>query len=326
MAPSSASPIPPPVHPDPEVARTLLSLESAAPPLQRVSTQLLAHYQGAHLTAQLHRKPATLEPVLLQPVAQPQLIVQLTGATQLTLTRAGQRRRYPSLPGSVYLNTPQQQPYELAWRAPAATTIQTIQLDLDPALLQQTAAAAGLPAAPLELQAGPCSEAPLLRQLGYSLAAMLQAPEGVAPLYGQTVAHMLAAQLVYQHSAQPRPLPPSRGTLAPERLRQIQEYVQSALADSIELTQLAAMACLSPYHFCRLFKQSTGLSPHQYVVAQRMQRAQHLLLHRRLPIAQVAQAVGYRHAGHFARLFQRHCGVLPTAWGKPVHAAEGQRK
>ncbi|WP_135436850.1 helix-turn-helix domain-containing protein [Hymenobacter fodinae] len=305
-----------PAQPEP----TTLSLESTALPRERAPTRLLAQYQGAHLTAQLQIKPATLAPVLLEPVGHPQLIVHLTGAMQLTLTRAGERRRYQSLPGSVYVNTPQQLPYELAWRAQAAGTIQTIQLDLDQELLQQTAAA-GLPAAHVELQAGPCIEAPLLRQLGYSLAAMLQDPGGVAPLYGQTVAHMLATQLVYQHSAQPRPLPTSRGKLAPERLRQIQEYVQSALAEPIDLTQLAAIACLSPFHFCRLFKQSTGLSPHQYVVAQRMQRAQDLLQHSRLPIAHVARAVGYHHAGHFARLFQRHCGVRPTEWGKPAPGA-----
>ena len=290
-------------------------------PSQRASTQLLAQYQDSHLTAQVHVKPATREPVLLQPVGQPQLIVQLAGATQLTLTRQGARRRYQSLPGSVYLNTSQQLPYELAWQAQAASPIHTIQLDVDQELLQQTAAAAGLDAAPVELQAGACLAAPLLREVGFSVAAMLQAPGGVAPLYMQTVAHMLATQLVYQHRAQPRPLPPSRGKLAPERLRQIQDYVQSALAEPLDLTQLAAIACLSPYHFCRLFKQATGLSPHQYVVTQRMQRAQHLLQHSRLPIAQVAQAVGYRHAGHFARLFHRQWGVLPTEWGKPAPGA-----
>jgi AraC family transcriptional regulator len=192
---------------------------------------------------------------------------------QLAITRQGVRRRYQSLPGSVYLNTPQQLPYELAWRGQAADPIRTLQVDLDNELLRQTAMAAGFDAARLELQATPCLEAPLLRQLGYSLAAMLQAPGGEAPLYAQTVAHMLAAQLVYQHSAPPRSLPVSRGQLAPKHLRQIQEYVQSSLAQAIDLASLAAIACLSPYHFCRLFKQSTGLSPHQYVVAQRMKRA-----------------------------------------------------
>jgi AraC family transcriptional regulator len=286
------------------------------PPVGGLNTQRLAHYQGAHLTAQLHVKPATVAPVRVQPAAHPQLIVQLTGAMQLSLTRQGVRRRYQSLPGSVYLNTSQQLPYELAWLGQSADPIQTIQLDLDNELLRQTAAAAGFDAAHLELQAGPCLDAPLLRQLGYSLAVMLQAPGGASPLYAQTVAHMLAAQLVYQHSDQLRPLPASRGQLAPERLRQIQEYVQSSLRQSIDLPSLAAIACLSPYHFCRLFKQSTGLSPHQYVVGQRMERARELLQHSRLPIAQVARAVGYRHSGHFARLFHRHWGRLPTAWGR----------
>jgi AraC family transcriptional regulator len=264
------------------------------------------------LAAQLHTKPGQFAPVQLQPVAQPQLIVQLAGSTQLELVSRGQRRRYASPPGSVYLNTPQQPPYEMALRGSADAAITSIQLDLPADLLRRTAAAAGLDADRLELLDGICLDAPLLRQLGYSLAAALEAPGSVDALYADTVAQMLAVQLVYGHSTRPRPVPAPRGLLPAKRLALVRDYVQASLQQPITLESLAAVACLSPYHFCRVFKRTTGLSPAQYVAEQRMSRARHLLQAGKLSVAQVARAVGYRHAGHFAQLFQRHTGLLPA--------------
>lgn len=279
---------------------------------QPAYTQPLGQSYAGLLVAHLHTKPGQFEPVQLQPVAQPQLIVQLTGNTHIELASRGQRRRYASPPGSVYLNTPQQPAYEMALRGPADAAITSIQLDLPTDLLRRTATAAGLDADRLELLDGICLDAPLLRQLGYSLAAALQAPEPVDALYADTVAQMLAVQLVYGHSARPRPVPAPRGLLPAQRLGLVRDYVQASLHQNITLESLAAIACLSSYHFCRLFKRTTGLSPAQYVAEQRMARARHLLQASRLSVAQVARAVGYRHAGHFALLFQRHTGLLPA--------------
>lgn len=279
--------------------------------------QPLGQFYTGQLVAQLHTKPGQFELVQLQPVAQPQLIVQLAGSTQLELRSRGQRRSYASPPGSVYLNTPQQPPYEMALRGPADAAITSIQLDLSADLLHRTATAAGFDADRLELLDGICLDAPLLRQLGFSLATALAAPEPVDALYADTVAQMLAVQLVYGHSTQPRPVPAPRGGLPTGRLDLVRDYVQASMHQVITLESLAAVACLSPYHFCRLFKRTTGLSPAQYVAEQRMARARHLLQTGKQSVAQVARAVGYRHAGHFARLFQRHTGLLPVELLRP---------
>jgi AraC family transcriptional regulator len=279
-----------------------------------LASQVLAQYTGAHLTATLHTKSGSLAPVWLQPVVHPQLIVQLSGTLKMELTRQGHRQTYRAQAGSVFLNTAQQLPYELAWQAPTADVVHTLEVNLHPALLRQTATAAGLPAEHLELLAGPCLVDPLLYQLGVSLAAVLQAPRPTDSLYVDTLTQLLATHLVHRHSAQPLPKPARQPGLAPARLHQLAAYVQDSLGQEITLAQLADIACLSPYHFCRVFRQATGQSPHQYVTGQRLDRARHLLQHSPLSVAQVARTVGYHSASHFARLFQRHTGVLPTAW------------
>ena len=80
------------------------------------AAQVLAQYRRAQLTATLSQKPSCVEPMKLPPVSQPQLIVQLRGAMRLALTRQGHRQTYQVAPGSLFLNTPQQLPYELAWQ------------------------------------------------------------------------------------------------------------------------------------------------------------------------------------------------------------------
>ena len=182
-------------------------------------------------------------------------------------------------PGSVYLNMGWHAGGNTTWQGLPSETIQAIQIDLDDDLLQQEAAAAGLHFNNLHLPPGLCLDTPLLRQLSFSLAATLQAPGPIDSWYIDTVAQMLAAQLVHQYGEAQRPLSARVGGLAPDRLRMVQEYVRASLGQPITLASLAAIACVSPHYFCRLFRRATGLSPNQYVTGQRISRAKYLLQH-----------------------------------------------
>jgi len=71
---------------------------------------------------------------------------------------------------------------------------------------------------------------------------------------------------------------------------------------------------MSPYHFSRMFKLSTGLSPHQYVIRQRIERAKALLTNTDLPVGVVAQEVGFASPSHFAQQFRRLVGVSPRSF------------
>ena len=100
--------------------------------------------------------------------------------------------------------------------------------------------------------------------------------------------------------------------LSARRLKAVLGYIREHLHAALTLRDLAAVAHLSPYHFARRFKESTGLSPHQYVIARRIEWAKELLRGEEdLSLAQVAARVGFWDQGHFTRHFKRLVGVTP---------------
>ena len=128
---------------------------------------------------------------------------------------------------------------------------------------------------------------------------------------------MLAMQLVRHHATvRPAPHSASFAALSPRTLRRLRDHVCARLRASITLGELAAVAGLSPYHFARVFRRTTGQSPNGYVIAQRLTHAAHLLRRTRLTVAHVASEVGYQDARHFSRLFQRRFGCPPARWGR----------
>ncbi len=94
-------------------------------------------------------------------------------------------------------------------------------------------------------------------------------------------------------------------------LQQVEEYINEHLHQEIKLIELAAIAQMSPYHFLRLFKQSMGVTPHQYILQCRIEKAKNLLQHSELSIAEVAASVGFCDQSHFTRYFKRIVGVTP---------------
>ena len=100
--------------------------------------------------------------------------------------------------------------------------------------------------------------------------------------------------------------------LSARRLKAVLGFIREHLHAALTLRDLAAVAHLSPYHFARRFKESTGLSPHQYVIARRIEWAKELLRGEEdLSLAQVAVRVGFWDQGHFTRHFKRLVGVTP---------------
>ena len=106
----------------------------------------------------------------------------------------------------------------------------------------------------------------------------------------------------------------SRTTLAPVVCRRVLAYMDERLADSLSLAELAEQARMSVRHFCRAFQASTGYSPHQYLLRQRVERAKALLLEGRLPMADIAQSMGFADQSQFTRTFRRLAGITPAAY------------
>ena len=105
-----------------------------------------------------------------------------------------------------------------------------------------------------------------------------------------------------------------KGGLAPALRKRLMEYIDSRLAEPISLGELAAFAALSEYHFARMFRESFGMPPHQYVLARRLERARWLLRETALPLGEVALACGFSSASHFSNRFRAAMGGSPGAY------------
>ena len=105
-------------------------------------------------------------------------------------------------------------------------------------------------------------------------------------------------------------LEPSNG-LSRERLQRVRDYVEAHLDDRMTLADLAGVACLSPYHFSRSFKQAVGVGPQRYIMQRRIERAKTLMRRTSQPLASIALEVGFTDQSHLTQVFRRATGVTP---------------
>lgn len=106
----------------------------------------------------------------------------------------------------------------------------------------------------------------------------------------------------------------ARGGLAPWQVRTLNAHIDANLDGDIRVEDLAGLVRLSVSHFGRAFKQSFGRSPHAHVIAERIARAQVLMLETAEPLAQIALDVGLSDQSHLSRLFRQATGDTPFAW------------
>jgi AraC family transcriptional regulator len=152
---------------------------------------------------------------------------------------------------------------------------------------------------------------PLIYQIAIALQKTLETDGIGSQLYADSMATALATHLLCQYSTHHPRVQQYAGRLSHHQLRQVLDYIDQYLEQDVSLAELAAIAQLSPYHFARLFKQSTGIAPHQYHIRCRIERAKQLLLARELSFAEIAQRVGFASQGHLNYHFKRIVGVTP---------------
>ena len=108
---------------------------------------------------------------------------------------------------------------------------------------------------------------------------------------------------------------PSRApALSTHLLRRMTQYVQLHLGEDISLAAIANELAFSPFHLAHVFKQTTGLSLHQYVLQQRMARAKALLSLSRLSLVQIAAELGFANQSHFGTVFKKCTGATPKGY------------
>jgi len=103
----------------------------------------------------------------------------------------------------------------------------------------------------------------------------------------------------------------ARGGLPPRVLRRVREYIDDNIDQHISVVLLAVLANLSVCYFVRAFKRSMGVTPHVYLMRQRVERTKHLLSGTEMPLSEIALATGFADQSHFARRFRQHVGMSP---------------
>ena len=211
-------------------------------------------------------------------------------------------------PGSILI-LPAGRPRQAFWRGPG----ESIHIHLDPRLISQVAAeACDLDPDRVEL---PAEGALIHSQIqGTILAIDSELTSGGAGgrLLTESLGNVLTVHLIRHAMAGERAAQRPRGGLPKHKLRAALECIEEHLDSELALDDLAAVTHLSPYHFARMFKASTGLPPHQYLISRRVERAKLLLRSGDdLSLAQVAARTGFWDQGHFTRHFRRLVGVTP---------------
>jgi AraC family transcriptional regulator len=133
-------------------------------------------------------------------------------------------------------------------------------------------------------------------------------------LYGESLAAALAVHLLRRYAVSPGRSGVHKGGLPPARLRRVLDYIETCLAEDTSLRLLAELAQLSPDHFAALFKQSTGLPPHRYVLQRRIVKAKEMLTDGRLSLAEIGFALGFTSQAHFTAMFRKLVGATPGAY------------
>ena len=162
---------------------------------------------------------------------------------------------------------------------------------------------------------------PQLEQTLMLLRSELHKGDGwVGQLYVESLANVLAINLLRDYSSTKPRLTLDEGglgdsvsqTLRERRILQISEYIHEHLDQSIKLADLADVVGISQFHFSRLFKQSMGITAHQYLLQQRIEQAKQLLKGTKLAIAEIALQCGFNSQSHLSKHFRAATGTTPS--------------
>ncbi|HEY6413029.1 MAG TPA: AraC family transcriptional regulator [Edaphobacter sp.] len=201
----------------------------------------------------------------------------------------------------------------LLWHGPS----QRIVASIDPAILVKAATQ-------LELNQLPdfdnlwSFQDEQLRLLLTEMEREVTAGSTTGPLYGDLLGLSLSVALIrkYGHTSA---IPAShKGGIPRPQLKRVLEYIAANLSSEIHLEDIAAVAGLSVFHFARAFRQSTGATPHQYVLRRRIDTVKALLRTRNWNLETIASSTGFADASHLTKAFRRHTGTTPKTWQRQL--------
>jgi len=308
---------------------SLQQSDSELPPVmdgQRVTAEAMPHYLPGEplslpprppmqdVVVQLFSYQDLAEPILVPAVVEPLLVLVLSGVATVEERALDGDWQATNVEAGDFFLTSTSEPYEMRWQVRGSDRFEVMHLYLGLPLIEQAArdlhGEHGASVSFLDVSGARDERVSfLLEQLRRELFSEAR----TSPLFVRSLAQALAIHLVRTY---PGPHNAARGANALQtyKLRRVIEAMKARLAEAFCLPYLAQIAGLSDYHFSRLFKRATGLSPSQYFIRLRMARARQLLLETDLSVIEIGMEVGYSSPGHFSQVFRREVGVTPRAY------------
>jgi len=163
-----------------------------------------------------------------------------------------------------------------------------------------------------------------IESLLLALRSDLEDGSPAGPLYGESIATALAVYLQKRYGVLAPKTAQYRGGIPGVRLNRVLEFIQANLGEDLRLSALAQTAGMSAHYFSELFKQSTGLSPHQYVLQARIERAKEHLRDSRVSVVEASAITGFVDQSYFTKVFRRIVGVTPTEFRASISSSTGR--
>jgi AraC family transcriptional regulator len=224
--------------------------------------------------------------------------------------RNGQLRQFPKANGTVSF-FPSYVPFFGRLKVEKGMSAEFLFVALDPVFVSSTADRLELKPNRIALREQFRKSDSALRHIALALQTAVHDGDVGDEMYGESLSTALAVHLLRSYGGAELSANQRRPGLSRASLIRAVEYIQDQLNAPLTVSDIAQTVQLSPYHFSRAFKESTGQSPHQYVIEARVRRAREILRTGKFTIGEAAYKVGFVDQSHLTRHFKRVFGVPP---------------
>jgi AraC family transcriptional regulator len=285
-----------------------------------VSGRLIAASNGwKDLLVRIYSEYPLRESTIVPGVAEPFIVRVLSGAAVVEERELGGPWLKTRVETGDFFLTASQSPYELRWRAIGPEPFETMHLYLGlPVFTRAIEEVFEKNLGTIHLRDVSGFKDTFLAALLEELRGEVSSGRPASPLFVQGVAQALAVHLARNYTELTKDVQEYKGGLPGFKLRKITELMAAHLEEEFSLIRLAQEADMSEFHFSRLFKRTTGLTPSQYFIHLRMEKARRLLRETSKSVIEIGLDVGYSSPSHFAQIFRREVGIPPSEYRRPA--------
>lgn len=274
------------------------------PILDAPPTLSSAAVRWSGLAVEVHSTPACVIPRHTH--IENSLQVVLRGSVKFEVFAHGRTTQFRAGPGTICI-VPRGTVDETNWKGPMERIVAAIHPRLLINALDETAHENDV-----ELTEHWHVTDPHITAVLLAMKTDLAAGSPAGRLYGESLANALAVYLLNRYAVRRYKPVAHRGGLPGCRLKRVLDYIGDNLADDLNLSQLAAVAGMSPHYFSELFSKSTGHPPYRYVLLQRIERAKQSLCDPDGSVIDAGLDAGFANPSHFARVFRKFVGTSPS--------------